>query len=147
MRHLVNISVYAFNKSYDYQSVCDPGAAPKQGAGHRSAYVVSKTCDWALSSHGTTCAGVDHHNEFLTCMFYFIAIDCRHSADWLVGHSCCLVSQGFCSNINKRKLPLNCGLGNRWLALWLLFFPMNMLEILLVSEWSWETYFSIWRHW
>uniref|UniRef100_A0A2K6ETY0 Calcium voltage-gated channel auxiliary subunit alpha2delta 1 n=1 Tax=Propithecus coquereli TaxID=379532 RepID=A0A2K6ETY0_PROCO len=42
MRHLVNISVYAFNKSYDYQSVCEPGAAPKQGAGHRSAYVVSK---------------------------------------------------------------------------------------------------------
>ncbi|NP_001104317.1 voltage-dependent calcium channel subunit alpha-2/delta-1 isoform 3 precursor [Rattus norvegicus] len=43
MRHLVNISLYAFNKSYDYQSVCDPGAAPKQGAGHRSAYVPSIT--------------------------------------------------------------------------------------------------------
>ncbi|XP_055276612.1 voltage-dependent calcium channel subunit alpha-2/delta-1 isoform X5 [Moschus berezovskii] len=41
MRHLVNISVYAYNKSYDYQSVCEPGAAPKQGAGHRSAYVPS----------------------------------------------------------------------------------------------------------
>uniref|UniRef100_A0A452UNR7 Calcium voltage-gated channel auxiliary subunit alpha2delta 1 n=1 Tax=Ursus maritimus TaxID=29073 RepID=A0A452UNR7_URSMA len=41
MRHLVNISVYAFNKSYDYQSVCEPGAAPKQGAGPRSAYVPS----------------------------------------------------------------------------------------------------------
>ncbi|XP_045144581.1 voltage-dependent calcium channel subunit alpha-2/delta-1 [Echinops telfairi] len=41
MRHLVNISLYAFNKSYDYQSVCEPGAAPKQGAGHRSAYVPS----------------------------------------------------------------------------------------------------------
>ncbi|XP_019516269.1 PREDICTED: voltage-dependent calcium channel subunit alpha-2/delta-1 isoform X8 [Hipposideros armiger] len=41
MRHLVNISVYAFNKSYDYQSVCEPGTAPKQGAGHRSAYVPS----------------------------------------------------------------------------------------------------------
>ncbi|XP_073920975.1 voltage-dependent calcium channel subunit alpha-2/delta-1 isoform X5 [Castor canadensis] len=41
MRHLINVSVYAFNKSYDYQSVCEPGAAPKQGAGHRSAYVPS----------------------------------------------------------------------------------------------------------
>uniref|UniRef100_A0A8C2XWV2 VWFA domain-containing protein n=1 Tax=Capra hircus TaxID=9925 RepID=A0A8C2XWV2_CAPHI len=41
MRHLINISVYAYNKSYDYQSVCEPGAAPKQGAGHRSAYVPS----------------------------------------------------------------------------------------------------------
>ncbi|XP_012576356.1 PREDICTED: voltage-dependent calcium channel subunit alpha-2/delta-1 isoform X2 [Condylura cristata] len=41
MRHLINISVYAFNKSYDYQSVCEPGATPKQGAGPRSAYVPS----------------------------------------------------------------------------------------------------------
>ncbi|KAM5302610.1 voltage-dependent calcium channel subunit alpha-2/delta-1 isoform 3-T3 [Glossophaga mutica] len=41
MKHLVNASVYAFNKSYDYQSVCEPGAAPRQGAGHRSAYVPS----------------------------------------------------------------------------------------------------------
>jgi voltage-dependent calcium channel alpha-2/delta-1 len=46
MRHLINVSVYAFNKSYDYQSVCEPGAAPKQGAGHRSAYVVSKIHSW-----------------------------------------------------------------------------------------------------
>ncbi|XP_012881462.1 PREDICTED: voltage-dependent calcium channel subunit alpha-2/delta-1 [Dipodomys ordii] len=41
MRHLVNISIYAFNKSYDYQSVCNPVTTPKQGAGHRSAYVPS----------------------------------------------------------------------------------------------------------
>uniref|UniRef100_A0A452UP12 Calcium voltage-gated channel auxiliary subunit alpha2delta 1 n=1 Tax=Ursus maritimus TaxID=29073 RepID=A0A452UP12_URSMA len=51
MRHLVNISVYAFNKSYDYQSVCEPGAAPKQGAGPRSAYVVSNV----PSSYFTHC--------------------------------------------------------------------------------------------
>eukprot|EP00071_Canis_lupus_P027254 XP_022260811.1 voltage-dependent calcium channel subunit alpha-2/delta-1 [Canis lupus familiaris] len=49
MRHLVNISVYAFNKSYDYQSVCEPGATPKQGAGHRSAYVVSNP-GWATAA-------------------------------------------------------------------------------------------------
>ncbi|XP_028933433.1 voltage-dependent calcium channel subunit alpha-2/delta-1 isoform X4 [Ornithorhynchus anatinus] len=41
MRYLVNMSVYAFNKSYDYQSVCDPGSAPKQGGGLRSVYVPS----------------------------------------------------------------------------------------------------------
>ncbi|XP_051817590.1 voltage-dependent calcium channel subunit alpha-2/delta-1 isoform X3 [Antechinus flavipes] len=41
MRHLINVSVYAFNKSYDYQSVCDPGSSPKQGAGNRSSYVPS----------------------------------------------------------------------------------------------------------
>uniref|UniRef100_A0A5F8GR22 Calcium voltage-gated channel auxiliary subunit alpha2delta 1 n=1 Tax=Monodelphis domestica TaxID=13616 RepID=A0A5F8GR22_MONDO len=50
MRHLINVSVYAFNKSYDYQSVCDPGSAPKQGAGNRSSYVVSET-DQNFSSH------------------------------------------------------------------------------------------------
>uniref|UniRef100_A0A674I610 Calcium voltage-gated channel auxiliary subunit alpha2delta 1 n=1 Tax=Terrapene triunguis TaxID=2587831 RepID=A0A674I610_9SAUR len=41
MRNLINMSLYAFNKSYDYQSVCDPEEEPKQGAGLRSAYVVS----------------------------------------------------------------------------------------------------------
>lgn len=54
MRHLVNISVYAFNKSYDYQSVCEPGAAPKQGAGHRSAYVVSNIHSLINSSQEDT---------------------------------------------------------------------------------------------
>lgn len=43
MRNLINMSLYAFNKSYDYQSVCDPEEEPKQGAGLRSAYVVSST--------------------------------------------------------------------------------------------------------
>uniref|UniRef100_A0A8C7A2Y4 Calcium voltage-gated channel auxiliary subunit alpha2delta 1 n=1 Tax=Nothoprocta perdicaria TaxID=30464 RepID=A0A8C7A2Y4_NOTPE len=41
MRNLINMSLYAFNKSYDYQSVCDPEEEPKQGAGLRSAYVVT----------------------------------------------------------------------------------------------------------
>ncbi|EPY72374.1 calcium channel, voltage-dependent, alpha 2/delta subunit 1-like protein, partial [Camelus ferus] len=63
MRHLVNISVYAFNKSYDYQSVCEPGAAPKQGAGHRSAYVVSRSPPppprpGAVRLRGTGCVDV-----------------------------------------------------------------------------------------
>ncbi|XP_069483906.1 voltage-dependent calcium channel subunit alpha-2/delta-1 isoform X3 [Ambystoma mexicanum] len=39
MRSLLNASLYAFNKSYDYQSVCDPGVEPKQGAGLRSVFV------------------------------------------------------------------------------------------------------------
>lgn len=48
MRNLINMSLYAFNKSYDYQSVCDPEEEPKQGAGLRSAYVVSSPMcrDW-----------------------------------------------------------------------------------------------------
>ncbi|XP_066561315.1 voltage-dependent calcium channel subunit alpha-2/delta-1 isoform X2 [Amia ocellicauda] len=39
MRNLVNISLYAFNKSYDYQSVCDPERDTKAAAGLRSVYV------------------------------------------------------------------------------------------------------------
>ncbi|XP_069084789.1 voltage-dependent calcium channel subunit alpha-2/delta-1 isoform X4 [Pleurodeles waltl] len=39
MRNLLNASLYAFNKSYDYQSECDPGIEPKQGAGIRSVFV------------------------------------------------------------------------------------------------------------
>lgn len=114
MRHLVNISVYAFNKSYDYQSVCDPGAAPKQGAGHRSAYVVSKACGWASgSSHGENHASVDQCNEFLIFILHYIAIDCRHTADWLVGHGCCLVSQVFGFIINERKRSLKYGFVTR----------------------------------
>ncbi|XP_039209369.1 voltage-dependent calcium channel subunit alpha-2/delta-1 isoform X2 [Crotalus tigris] len=39
MRNLINMSLYAFNKSYDYQSFCDPEDEPKQGAGFRSVNV------------------------------------------------------------------------------------------------------------
>ncbi|XP_029470947.1 voltage-dependent calcium channel subunit alpha-2/delta-1 isoform X4 [Rhinatrema bivittatum] len=39
MRKLINDSLYAFNKSYDYQSLCDPGKEPTQDAGPRSVYV------------------------------------------------------------------------------------------------------------
>ncbi|XP_075455691.1 voltage-dependent calcium channel subunit alpha-2/delta-1 isoform X4 [Ascaphus truei] len=39
MRKMVNISLYAFNKSYDYQSVCDPGDEPLKTAAPRSVFV------------------------------------------------------------------------------------------------------------
>ncbi|TSK38438.1 Voltage-dependent calcium channel subunit alpha-2/delta-1 [Bagarius yarrelli] len=39
MSSLLNISLYSFNKTYDYQSVCDPEKEPKAAAGPRSAYV------------------------------------------------------------------------------------------------------------
>ncbi|XP_072856830.1 voltage-dependent calcium channel subunit alpha-2/delta-1 isoform X1 [Pogona vitticeps] len=39
MRNLINMSLYAFNKSYDYQSVCDPEEEPRPGAGLRSVHV------------------------------------------------------------------------------------------------------------
>ncbi|KAH0616458.1 hypothetical protein JD844_027565 [Phrynosoma platyrhinos] len=39
MRSLINMSLYAFNKSYDYQSQCDPEEEPRQGAGLRSVHV------------------------------------------------------------------------------------------------------------
>ncbi|KAM9311349.1 voltage-dependent calcium channel subunit alpha-2/delta-1 [Gastrophryne carolinensis] len=39
MKKLVNIFVYAFNKSYDYQSVCDPGEEFVRTAAPRSVFV------------------------------------------------------------------------------------------------------------
>ncbi|XP_053321026.1 voltage-dependent calcium channel subunit alpha-2/delta-1 isoform X3 [Spea bombifrons] len=39
MRKLVNISVYAFNKSYDYQSRCNPNNEPVKTAAPRSVFV------------------------------------------------------------------------------------------------------------
>uniref|UniRef100_A0A8C5PVM4 Calcium voltage-gated channel auxiliary subunit alpha2delta 1 n=1 Tax=Leptobrachium leishanense TaxID=445787 RepID=A0A8C5PVM4_9ANUR len=39
MKQLLNISVYAYNKSYDYQSVCDPGDEPVKTAAPRSVFV------------------------------------------------------------------------------------------------------------
>uniref|UniRef100_A0A3Q3LHW1 Calcium voltage-gated channel auxiliary subunit alpha2delta 1 n=1 Tax=Mastacembelus armatus TaxID=205130 RepID=A0A3Q3LHW1_9TELE len=39
MINLVNTSLYAFNKTYDYQSVCDPEKDSKAAAGPRSIYV------------------------------------------------------------------------------------------------------------
>ncbi|KAM9807802.1 voltage-dependent calcium channel subunit alpha-2/delta-1 [Neosynchiropus ocellatus] len=39
MINLVNTSLYSFNKTYDYQSVCDPEKDSKAAAGPRSVYV------------------------------------------------------------------------------------------------------------
>ncbi len=41
---LVNTSLFSFNKTYDYQSVCDPERETKAAAGPRSVYVVKYTC-------------------------------------------------------------------------------------------------------
>lgn len=44
MISLVNTSLFSFNKTYDYQSVCDPERETKAAAGPRSVYVVKYTC-------------------------------------------------------------------------------------------------------
>ena len=43
MTDLVNVSLFTLNKTYDYQSVCDPERESKADAGLRSVYVVSYT--------------------------------------------------------------------------------------------------------
>lgn len=40
MINLVNTSLYSFNKTYDYQSVCDPEKDGKAAAGPRTVFVV-----------------------------------------------------------------------------------------------------------
>ncbi|KAK3548399.1 hypothetical protein QTP70_012641 [Hemibagrus guttatus] len=62
MTRLLNTSLYAFNKTYDYQSVCDPEKEPKAAAGPRSAYVPTiadmlslgwwaSTAAWSMLQH------------------------------------------------------------------------------------------------
>uniref|UniRef100_A0A665V336 Calcium voltage-gated channel auxiliary subunit alpha2delta 1 n=1 Tax=Echeneis naucrates TaxID=173247 RepID=A0A665V336_ECHNA len=54
MINLVNTSLYSFNKTYDYQSVCDPEKDSKAAAGPRSVYVPTiadlLTIGWWASS-------------------------------------------------------------------------------------------------
>lgn len=49
MINLVNTSLYSYNKTYDYQSVCDPEKDSKAAAGPRSVYVV-RICSMIDSS-------------------------------------------------------------------------------------------------
>ncbi|XP_046719969.1 voltage-dependent calcium channel subunit alpha-2/delta-1 isoform X5 [Silurus meridionalis] len=62
MASLLNTSLYAFNKTYDFQSVCDPEKEPKAAAGPRSAYVPTvadmlslgwwaSTAAWSMLQH------------------------------------------------------------------------------------------------
>lgn len=74
---------------------------------------VKPVVELASSSHGDSHASADQCNEFLIFILYFIAINCRHTADWLVGHGCCLVSQVFSFIINERKMSLKYGFVTR----------------------------------
>ncbi|XP_077599392.1 voltage-dependent calcium channel subunit alpha-2/delta-1 [Stigmatopora nigra] len=62
MINLVNTSLYSFNKTYDYQSVCDPEKDSKAAAGPRSVYVPTiadflsvswwaSTAAWSILQH------------------------------------------------------------------------------------------------
>ncbi|XP_060932278.1 voltage-dependent calcium channel subunit alpha-2/delta-1 [Limanda limanda] len=62
MINLVNTSLYSFNKTYDYQSVCDPEKDSKAAAGTRSVYVPTiadllsvgwwaSTAAWSILQH------------------------------------------------------------------------------------------------
>lgn len=53
MINLVNTSLYSFNKTYDYQSVCDPEKDSKAAAGPRSVYVVRRGAVVTLRAPGS----------------------------------------------------------------------------------------------
>lgn len=62
-----------------------------------------------------------------------------------MGHSCCLVSHAFCFILNERKTSLKYG----FCVLWVLFVPMNMLEILAVflnDHIKYTFQISIWKY-
>lgn len=64
MINLVNTSLYSFNKTYDYQSVCDPEKDSKAAAGRRSFYVVS------LLTHKEVVEKQDYYLHLFCNVFY-----------------------------------------------------------------------------
>lgn len=96
MIHLVNTSLYSFNKTYDYQSVCDPEKDSKAAAGPRSIFVVRKFTHPQLA-----CAVV---SDIIIVYTQIPSIDSDQSSIFspayyrrlteyrLVGLECCLVS-------------------------------------------------------
>ena len=74
MINLVNTSLYSFNKTYDYQSVCDPERDSKAAAGPRSVYVVRHTRTH-VHRHTHVCSYVRTHTH--TCTPVHIS---QHSA-------------------------------------------------------------------
>uniref|UniRef100_A0A669AW18 Calcium voltage-gated channel auxiliary subunit alpha2delta 1 n=1 Tax=Oreochromis niloticus TaxID=8128 RepID=A0A669AW18_ORENI len=66
MTNLVNTSLYSLNKTYDYQSVCDPEKDSKAAAGPRSVYVPT-IADFL--SIGWLCASESTDDEISDAMF------------------------------------------------------------------------------
>lgn len=77
MINLVNTSLYSFNKTYDYQSVCDPEKDSKAAAGPRSVFVVRYWLTHKLSgssshshSHTSTVYSFMHWKHPMQPWFY-----------------------------------------------------------------------------
>lgn len=103
---LVNTSLFSFNKTYDYQSVCDPERETKAAAGLRSVYVVKKfILSTSLENHQCTigfvvnfrnevnifdCVSVLTVASIFVCLF-LAANDSRYANCRLVGLHCGLV--------------------------------------------------------
>lgn len=69
MINLVNTSLYSFNKTYDYQSVCDPEKDSKAAAGPRSVYVVRRFTFGTLKWSSFEVRALD----FLAVFFLFLS--------------------------------------------------------------------------
>lgn len=96
MISLVNTSLYSFNKTYDYQSVCDPEKDSKAAAGPRSIYVVRYSLTYINTSRCVFFCNRNSKNISLSAIFcnrLFItffscpspAYHCRLAQYWLVG--------------------------------------------------------------
>lgn len=79
MISLVNTSLYSFNKTYDYQSVCNPERDCKAAAGPRSVYVVRHThTERTHSTHPHECINAWSCFGYLSCYMYCMCIFCPY---------------------------------------------------------------------
>uniref|UniRef100_A0A671YA16 Calcium voltage-gated channel auxiliary subunit alpha2delta 1 n=1 Tax=Sparus aurata TaxID=8175 RepID=A0A671YA16_SPAAU len=106
MINLVNTSLYAFNKTYDYQSVCDPERDSKAAAGPRSVYV--PTIADLLS--------IGWFSVLLSCTF-FVFVSVSESADddipdAMFKESCITEQTQYFFDIEERSYSGNLDCGN-----------------------------------
>uniref|UniRef100_A0A8C4SZ18 Calcium channel, voltage-dependent, alpha 2/delta subunit 1a n=1 Tax=Erpetoichthys calabaricus TaxID=27687 RepID=A0A8C4SZ18_ERPCA len=77
MKSLIKNSLYSFNKSYDYQSVCDPERDMKTAAGLRSVYVVSS----------------EINNTTITCVSFALTADVEDEMSSAMSKQSCITEQ------------------------------------------------------
>uniref|UniRef100_A0A671Y9L3 Calcium voltage-gated channel auxiliary subunit alpha2delta 1 n=1 Tax=Sparus aurata TaxID=8175 RepID=A0A671Y9L3_SPAAU len=101
MINLVNTSLYAFNKTYDYQSVCDPERDSKAAAGPRSVYV--PTIADLLS--------IGWFSVLLSCTFFVFSAD-DDIPDAMFKESCITEQTQYFFDIEERSYSGNLDCGN-----------------------------------
>ncbi|XP_041110539.1 voltage-dependent calcium channel subunit alpha-2/delta-1 isoform X1 [Polyodon spathula] len=113
MRNLIEVPLYSFNKSYDYQSVCDPERDTKAAAGLRSVFVPTIADILNISWWASAAAWSILQQLFLSITFpnFLEAADIEEEIAALSKKSCITeqTQYFFSNNIKSFHGVLDCG--------------------------------------